>query len=138
MAKKKRQLKRPGARSIGSKKGKRKKSAKPKLTLKQRLARAKKLEALDARKPVSGKRAQKSRPQTRDIPAVAIINSVGRWEENASNSPEDVKTVQRLLETAAQKLHAPELDPKGVDGKIAQPPRHSKLFRAVLVFQLMD
>ena len=135
MAKKKRQLKRPGARSIGSKKGKRKKSAKPKLTLKQRLARAKKLEALDARKPVSGKRAQKSRPQTRDIPAVAIINSVGRWEENASNSPEDVKTVQRLLETAAQKLQAPDLDPQGVDGKIAQPPRHSNTVAAIEAFQ---
>ena len=50
MAKKKPQLKRRSARSTGSKKGKRKKSAKPKLTLKQRLARAKKLEALDAGK----------------------------------------------------------------------------------------
>jgi len=67
MAKKKPQLKRRVARSIGSKKGKRKKSAKPTLTLKQRLARAKKLEALDAGKPVfevSRKRALKSQPQT--------------------------------------------------------------------------
>ena len=52
--------------------------------------------------------------------------------------------MQRLLETTAQKLQAPELDPKGVDGLIAQPPGirtrllPSKLFKAVLIFQLMD
>ena len=68
MAKKKPQLKRRRARSIGSKKGKRKKSAKPTLTLKQRLARAKKLEALDGGEPlvaVSRERALESQPQTR-------------------------------------------------------------------------
>src|SRR6476620_11551030 len=138
MAKKKRQLKRQDVRSIGSKKGKRKKSAKPKLTLKQRLARAKKLEALDAGKSVSGvsrKRALKFQPQTRGTPSAAISASVGRWEQNASNLPEDVKTVQRLLETAAQKLHARELDPQGVDGKIAQPPRHSNTVAAIEAFQ---
>ena len=89
MAKKKPQLKRRGARSIGSKKGKRKKSAKPKLTLKQRLARAKKLEALDAGKPVfavSRKRALESQPQTRGTPSVVIGDSVGQWEKNAHNS----------------------------------------------------
>ena len=138
MAKKKPQLKRRGTPSTGSKKGKRKKSAKPKLTLKQRLARAKKLEALDAGKSVSRvsrKRALKSQPQTRGTPSAAISASVGRWEQNASNLPEDVKTVQRLLETAAQKLHAPELDPQGVDGKIAQPPRHSNTVAAIEAFQ---
>ena len=115
MAKKKPQLKRRGARSIGSKKGKRKKSAKPKLTLKQRLARARKLEALDAGKPVfevSRKRALKSQPQTRGTPSAVISGSVGRWEKGAGNLPADVETVQRLLETAAQKLHAPQLDPE--------------------------
>jgi peptidoglycan hydrolase-like protein with peptidoglycan-binding domain len=132
MAKKKPQLKRRSARSIGSKKRKRKKSAKPKLTLKQRLARATKLEALDAGKPVfevSRARALKSQP------SAVIIDSVGRWEKNARNLPEDVKTVQRLLEAAAQKLHNPELDPKGVDGKIAQPPRHSNTVAAIEAFQ---
>jgi L,D-transpeptidase catalytic domain/Putative peptidoglycan binding domain len=132
MAKKKPQLKRRSARSIGSKKRKRKKSAKPKLTLKQRLARARKLEALDAGKPVfevSRARALKSQP------SAVIIDSVGRWEKNARNLPEDVKTVQRLLEAAAQKLHNPELDPKGVDGKIAQPPRHSNTVAAIEAFQ---
>jgi hypothetical protein len=46
-----------------------------------------------------------------------------------------VETVQRLLETAAQKLQAPQLDPKGVDGKIAQPPRHSNTVAAIEAFQ---
>jgi hypothetical protein len=125
MAKKKTRLKRRRPQSIRSKKGKRTKSAKPTLTLKQRLARARKLEALDAGKPVfkaSRERARESQPQTL-TPLAVISDSVGRWEKNARNLPADVETVQRLLETAAQKLQAPELDPKGVDGKIAQPPR---------------
>jgi hypothetical protein len=137
MAKKKPQLKRRGAPSIGSKKGKRKKSAKPKLTLKQRLARARKLEALDAGKPVfevSRERALKSPPQTRAAFA-AISGSVGRWEKNAGNRPADVETVQRLLETAAQRLQAPQLDPKGIDGKIARPPRKSNTVAAIEAFQ---
>ena len=138
MAKKKPQLKRRAARSTGSKKGKRKKSAKSKLTLKQRLARAKKLEALDAGKPVfevSRERALESQPQTRGTPSAAISDSVGRWEKNARNLPADVKTVQRLLETAAQKLQASELDPKGVDGLIAHPPRNSNTVNAIEAFQ---
>ena len=138
MAKKKPQLKRRRARSTGSKKGKRTKSAKPKLTLKQRLARAKKLEALDAGKPVfevSRKRALKSQPQTRSTPSAVISGSVGRWEKGAGNLPADVETVQRLLQTAAQKLLAPQLDPKGIDGKIAQPPRKSNTVAAIEAFQ---
>src|SRR5438876_10740225 len=61
MAKKKPQLKRRRARATGSGKAKRKKSAQTKPTLKQRLARARKLEALDAGKPafkVSRERAR--------------------------------------------------------------------------------
>jgi hypothetical protein len=137
MAKKKPQLKRRRARLTGSKKGKRKKSAKPKLTLKQRLARARKLEALDAGKPVfkvSRERARESQPQT-PTPFAVISDSVGRWEKNARNLPADVETVQRLLETAAQKLQAPELEPKGIDGKIAQPPRKSNTVAAIEAFQ---
>ena len=53
MAKKKTQLKRRNARSTRSGKAKRKKSARAKPTLKERLARARKLEALDAGKPTS-------------------------------------------------------------------------------------
>src|SRR5258708_17477304 len=138
MAKKKRQSKSRGAPSMRSRKSKRNKSAKPKLTLKQRLARAKKLEALDAGKPifeVSRKRALESQPKTRGTPSAVISGSVGRWEKNAGNLPANVETVQRLLQTAAQKLHAPELDPKGVDGKIAQPPRHSNTVAAIEAFQ---
>ena len=66
MAKKKHQLKRRGVSSTDS--GKRNKSAKAKLTLKERLARARKLEALDARKPIfkfSPGRAMRVQPQTR-------------------------------------------------------------------------
>jgi peptidoglycan hydrolase-like protein with peptidoglycan-binding domain len=138
MAKKKPQRKRRSARSTGSKKRKRKKSAKRKLTLRQRLARARKLEALDAKQPVSGVsrvRALQSQPQMRSTPPAAITDSVGRWEKNARNLSEDVKTVQGLLERAAQKLQAPELDPKGIDGKIAQPPRHSNTVAAIEAFQ---
>ncbi len=138
MAKKKRQSKSRGARPLRSRKPKRKKSAKPKLTLKQRLARARKLEALDAEKAVfevSRARALKSQPKTRGTPAAAITDSVGRWEKNARNLPADVETVQRLLETAAQKLQAPQLDPKGIDGKIAQPPRNSNTVNAIEAFQ---
>ena len=64
-----------------------------------------------------------------------ITGSVGRWEKGASNLPADVETVQRLLQTAAQKLQAPQLDPKGVDGKIAQPPRTSNTVNAIEAFQ---
>ena len=138
MAKKKRQSKSRGTSSTRSRKTTRKKAAKPKLTLKQRLARAKKLEALDAGKPVSEvsqKRALKSQPATRSAPTAVISDSVGRWEKNARNLPADVETVQRLLEMAAQKLQAPELDPKGVDGKIAQPPRKSNTVAAIEAFQ---
>ena len=68
-------------------------------------------------------------------PSVAINGSVGRWEKNASNLPADVQTVQRLLQTAAQKLQAPQLDPKGVDGKIARPPKNSNTVNAIEAFQ---
>jgi len=138
MAKKKLQLKRRGARSTGFKKGKRKKSAKSKLTLKQSLARAKKLEALDAGKPVSEfsrERALESQPQSRSTPSAVISGSVGRWEKGARNLQADVETVQRLLETAAQRLQAPELDPKGVDGKIARQSAKSNTVAAIEAFQ---
>jgi peptidoglycan hydrolase-like protein with peptidoglycan-binding domain len=106
--------------------------------LKQRLALARKLEALDAGKPlfkVSRERALKSQPQMRDTRSAAISRSVGRWEKGAANLPADVETVQRLLQTAAQKLLAPQLDPKGIDGKIAQPPGKSNTVAAIEAFQ---
>ena len=106
--------------------------------MKQRLARARKLEALDAGTPVfevSREKALESQPQTRGTPSAVITGSVGRWEKCARNLPTDVETVQRLLQTAAQKLQAPQLDPKGVDGKIAQPPRNSNTVAAIEAFQ---
>ncbi len=68
-------------------------------------------------------------------PVISITGSVGRWEKNAGNLAADVETVQRLLETAAQKLQATQLDPQGVDGKIARPPRKSNTVAAIEAFQ---
>ena len=68
-------------------------------------------------------------------PPAVIAGSVGRWEQGARNLQDDVKTVQRLLEAAAQRLQAPELDPKGVDGKIARQPVKSNTVAAIEAFQ---
>ena len=74
--------------------------------------------------------------------ATAFVNmssnlsaSVGRWERRARNRPADVEVVQRLLETAAHVLQVPQLDPKGVDGKIAHPPATSNTVAAIETFQ---
>jgi hypothetical protein len=68
-------------------------------------------------------------------PSTVITGSVGRWEKGAGNLPADVETVQSLLQAAAHKLQAPQLDPKGVDGKIARPPRNSNTVNAIEAFQ---
>jgi hypothetical protein len=139
MPKKKRPLKRDKkTRSRVSRKAKPKKSRPAKLTLRERLARAKKLEALDAGKPTFqvSPRALTVAPDTvRTAPPPVITGSVGRWEKGAGNLQADVETVQRLLETAAQKLHAPDLDPKGVDGKIARQSAKSNTVAAIEAFQ---
>src|SRR6266576_3551204 len=71
--------------------------------------------------------------------SLAVITaSVGRWEKGAPNIPADVETVQRLLQTAAQGLQAPQLDPKGVDGKIARPPAKSNTVAAIEAFQSLS
>ncbi|MFZ0917367.1 MAG: peptidoglycan-binding domain-containing protein, partial [Candidatus Udaeobacter sp.] len=68
--------------------------------------------------------------------SVAVISgSVGRWEKGAGNLQGDVETVQRLLQAAAQRLQAPPIDPKGVDGKIARPPATSNTVAAIEAFQ---
>jgi hypothetical protein len=64
-----------------------------------------------------------------------ITGSVGRWEKGARNLQADVETVQRLLQAAAQRLQAPQLDPKGVDGKIARLPAKSNTVAAIEAFQ---
>jgi hypothetical protein len=73
---------------------------------------------------------------TFDKPSLLVItSSVGRWEKGADNLPADVMTIQRLLRAAADKLQAPQLDPKGVDGKIARPPATSNTVSAIETFQ---
>ena len=64
-----------------------------------------------------------------------LSGSVGSWERGASNVAADVETVQRLLTAAADKLQAPAVDPKGVDGKIARPPATSNTVSAIEAFQ---
>ncbi len=64
-----------------------------------------------------------------------IAASVGRWEQGAVNQTTDIETVQRLLTTAAKALKAPELDPKGVDGKISRPPKKSNTVAAIEAFE---
>ncbi len=64
-----------------------------------------------------------------------ITASVGRWEKGAANQKADVEVVQRLLTSAAQKSRAPQLDPKGVDGKIARPPAKSNTVAAIEALQ---
>jgi L,D-transpeptidase catalytic domain len=139
MPKKKRPVKRgKKTRSRVSRKTKPKKSRPAKLTLKERLARAKKLEALDAGKPTFQflPRALTVAPDNvPTAPPPVITGSVGRWEKGARNLRADVETVQRLLETAAQKLQAPDLDPKGVDGKIARQSAKSNTVAAIEAFQ---
>ena len=139
MPKKKRPLKRGKKMpSRVSRKTKPKKQRRAKPTLKDRIARAKKLEALDAGKPTfkALPRAMTAAPGNVRIAAPPVITgSVGRWEKGAGNLQADVETVQRLLETAAQKLHAPELNPKGVDGKIARQSAKSNTVAAIEAFQ---
>jgi len=139
MPKKRPQLRRRrSAKSIGARKTKRKKSRPAKLTLKERMARAKKLEALDAGKPtfqVKPRALTVARNNVSTAPPPVITGSVGRWEKGARNLQADVETVQRLLETAAKKLQAPDLDPKGVDGKIARQSAKSNTVAAIEAFQ---
>jgi peptidoglycan hydrolase-like protein with peptidoglycan-binding domain len=53
----------------------------------------------------------------------------------AAEQPSRFLRKQRLLETTVQKLPAPELDPKGADGKIARPPGNSNTVAAIEAFQ---
>jgi peptidoglycan hydrolase-like protein with peptidoglycan-binding domain len=60
---------------------------------------------------------------------------VGQWEKGAVNTPADVLIVQRLLQTAAQKLNDTSLDPKGIDGKIGHVAANSATVSAIKAFQ---
>jgi len=74
-------------------------------------------------------------PPPPSVTSSKINGSVGQWEKGAVNTPADVSTVQRLLQTAAQKLNDPSLDPKGIDGKIAHVPANSHTVSAIQAFQ---
>jgi hypothetical protein len=75
-------------------------------------------------------------PGGSDTPSLPVItSSVGRWERGAKNLPADVMMVQRLLKAVADKLLSSQLDPKGIDGKIAHPPATSSTVRAIEAFQ---
>ena len=74
-------------------------------------------------------------PTRPPVTASKIKGSVGEWEKGAVNRPADVSTVQRLLQTAAQKLNDRSLDPKGIDGKIAHVAARSHTVSAIQAFQ---
>jgi peptidoglycan hydrolase-like protein with peptidoglycan-binding domain len=69
------------------------------------------------------------------VPFPKINGTVGQWEKGAANTPADVSTVQRLLQTAAQKLNDLSVDPKGIDGKISRVAANSKTVSAIQAFQ---
>ena len=69
-------------------------------------------------------------PPPSPVVSSKINGSVGQWEKGAVNTPADVSTVQRLLQTAAQKLNDRSLDPKGIDGKIARVAANSRTGRS--------
>jgi hypothetical protein len=76
-----------------------------------------------------------SSPSPPPSPVAKIKGSVGQWEKGAVNTPADVSTVQRLLQTVAQKLNDRALDPKGIDGKIARVAANSNSVAAIQAFQ---
>src|SRR6266852_2656302 len=78
---------------------------------------------------------EKGAPPPPPVAPSKINGSVGQWEKGAVNTPADVSTVQRLLQTAAQKLNDPSLDPKGIDGKIAHVAAKSNTVSAIQAFQ---
>ena len=80
---------------------------------------------------------QEEEPESTNVTStsLALTGSVGRWEKGARNLPADVETVQRLLQAAAKRLQAPQLDPKGVDGKIARQSAKSNTVAVIEAFQ---
>ncbi|WP_374479595.1 peptidoglycan DD-metalloendopeptidase family protein [Zoogloea sp.] len=67
-----------------------------------------------------------------------ISASVGAWERGAHNLKADVITVQTLLAGAARRLGKSALDPQGIDGGIARPPKDSATVAAIKAFQLLS
>lgn len=63
--------------------------------------------------------------------------SVGNWKSGAANHRSDVRAVQRLLARAAQIQGIRSLNPRGVDGLIARPPRSSSTVTAIEAFETL-
>jgi hypothetical protein len=64
-----------------------------------------------------------------------ISASVGDWKKGAVNRPKDVRTVQTLLTQVSILIKKKAYHPKGIDGKIAKPPKSSSTVKAILAFQ---
>lgn len=64
-----------------------------------------------------------------------ISAAVGEWDKGAKNRPDDVETVQLLLEYVSQKRGRRELNPKGIDARISRVPGQSNTVKAIHAFQ---
>lgn len=64
-----------------------------------------------------------------------ISAAVGDWARGAKNVPDDVETVQLLLEYVAQKRGRNELNPRGIDGEISRVPGRSSTVKSIHAFQ---
>jgi uncharacterized protein (TIGR02594 family) len=65
----------------------------------------------------------------------AISAPVGDWAKGAKNVPEDVETVQLLLEYVSRKRGHKEFSPRGIDGDIARTHGKSSTVKAIHAFQ---
>ena len=65
----------------------------------------------------------------------AIGAAVGDWANGATNNPEDVETVQLLLEDAARQQGVKAFDPQSIDGQISRAVGKSSTVKAVRAYQ---
>lgn len=66
-----------------------------------------------------------------------IAASVGSWKRGATNHRSDVEVVQQLLARAAENQGIDALDPRGIDGLIARPPRSSRTVTSIEAFEML-
>jgi len=64
-----------------------------------------------------------------------IVKSVGDWGKGANNAPGDVAIIQGILTSLSTLTKDKSIDPKGIDKKIAKPPKESSTVKAILAFQ---
>ena len=65
----------------------------------------------------------------------SIGAAVGDWAQGAKNAPDDVETVQLLLEYVAKTRAREDFSPRGVDRKISRVPGRSSTVHAIHAFQ---